>query len=427
MATGSSRTARSRVVAFACAVATVTAGALFAAPAQAAPSTPDGADAALVAAAQERVAHLRAFRPQDTEPVDSVAVEALAARAFGAEPAALAVAADESVDRVYGQNRWETAVAVSHLYGLGDGGRSGVLNGRIDADEQAAPVVYVASGMGYADALSAAPAAAFNRGPLLLTPAAAIPEVVLWEIERLHPARIVVVGGTASVSDAAYAQLAAIQPNIRRDAGRDRYETSRVVVQRGFDYAARGMDASRIAYLASGTGYADALAASAAAATVGSPVVLVDGRATTADAATTVLLRDRLGAEYLFLVGGAASISSAYERNLLAQPWVTVPTRLAGNDRFGTANAINAYLFGLLHADGVLTPGSVNYTSGLNFPDALSAGAMAGYFFEPLYLSLPSCIPAQAVRDPRSWGVTSFYVIGGPGVLDAAVENLTTC
>ncbi|MCO7274289.1 cell wall-binding repeat-containing protein [Cellulosimicrobium cellulans] len=422
MATGSSRTARSRVVALACAVATVAAGAFVAAPAQAALSTPEGAEAAVVAAAEARAERLGTGRPA---PVAEEAIDGLAAQAFGAEAAA--VAPGESVHRVYGQNRWQTAVAVSWLYGLGDGGLTGVVDGVLDADEQAAPVVYVANGMGYADALSAAPAAAFNGGPLLLTPAGALPTVVREEIERLHPERIVVVGGTASVSDAAYAQLAAIQPNIRRDAGRDRYETSRVVVQRGFDYAADGVAPSEIAYLASGTGYADALAASAAAATVSSPVVLVNGRASAVDAATTALLRDELGARYLYLAGGDASISPAYESTLASAPWVAGGARFAGQDRYGTANAINGDLFGLLYAEGIWAPASANYTSGLDFPDALSAGAMAGYYGEPLYLSRPSCIPAQAVNDPRSWGVGAFYLVGGPGVLGAGVESLTTC
>ncbi len=425
MATGSWSTVRSRITVLACAVAT--AGVLGAAPASATSSTQDGAEAAVVAAARSRVDQLAAQRSDVQTQVGAEVADALAAQAFGADAASRALAPGDDVTRAYGQNRWETSVAVSHLYGLGDGMTTGIVNGVIDAGEQAAPVVYVANGMGYADALSAAPAAAFNGGPLLLTPTAAIPDIVLWEIERLHPARIVVVGGTASVSDAAYAQLAAIQPNIRRDAGRDRYETSRVVVQRGFDYAGAGRENTGIAYLATGTGYADALAASAAAATVASPVVLVNGSAATVDAATTSLLRDTLVAEYLYLAGGTASISSAYEDALWAQPWMSWATRLAGGDRFGTANAINADLFGFLHAEGVLTPQSVNYTSGLNFPDALSAGAMAGYFLEPLYLSRPSCIPAQAVNDPRSWGVTRFYLVGGPGVLDAAVENLTTC
>ncbi|MDF2805072.1 MAG: hypothetical protein K0S43_18 [Cellulosimicrobium sp.] len=423
MATGSSRTARSRVAALACAVATVAVGTFGAAPAQAALSAPDGAESAVVAAAEARAAHLPAQRPGTP---DADAIDALAARAFGSDAAALA-APGENVYRVYGQNRWETAVAVSHVYGLGDGGMTGVFNGVIDAGEQAAPVVYIANGMGYADALSAAPAASFNGGPLLLVPAGGVPSVVLAELQRLQPERIVVVGGAASVSDAAYAQLAAIQPNIRRDAGRDRYETSRVVVQRGFDYAAAGYAPSEIAYLATGTGYADALAASAAAATVGSPVVLVNGNASAVDSATTSLLRDRLGVQYLYLAGGAASISPAYESALASQPWVVGGARLAGKDRYATATEINSQLFGMLHAEGVLTPGSANYTSGLDFPDALSAGAMAGYYLEPLYLSRTTCIPTQAVGDPRAWGVANFYLVGGPGVLGAGVENLTIC
>jgi hypothetical protein len=71
------------------------------------------------------------------------------------------------------------------------------------------PVVYIASGKGFADALAGAPAAGTAGGPLLLVPNTSIPAVVAAELDRLDPARIIVLGGPASVSDAVLLQLKA--------------------------------------------------------------------------------------------------------------------------------------------------------------------------------------------------------------------------
>ncbi|CPU62207.1 N-acetylmuramoyl-L-alanine amidase LytC precursor [Mycobacteroides abscessus] len=136
------------------------------------------------------------------------------------------------------------------------------------------PVVYVASGTGFADALSAAPAAAVQGGPLLLVQPNGIPTVVADELRRLAPQRIVVVGGSGAVSDAVYQQLAGYTPAIRRDAGANRYATSRLVSERAF--AGQTVE---VAYVATGTDFPDALSAGAVAGAYGVPVVLVNGKA----------------------------------------------------------------------------------------------------------------------------------------------------
>jgi peptidoglycan/xylan/chitin deacetylase (PgdA/CDA1 family) len=64
-----------------------------------------------------------------------------------------------------------------------------------------APTVYVALGSRYPDALAAGPLAGADPGPLLLVEPAYVPAVVSGEIERLNPGRIVIVGGSAAVSE----------------------------------------------------------------------------------------------------------------------------------------------------------------------------------------------------------------------------------
>ncbi len=71
------------------------------------------------------------------------------------------------------------------------------------------PVAYVATSENFPDAVSGAPVAGMNGGPVLLTPASALPSVVAAELARLEPGRIVVLGGSGVVSTAVLRALKA--------------------------------------------------------------------------------------------------------------------------------------------------------------------------------------------------------------------------
>jgi putative cell wall-binding protein len=68
-------------------------------------------------------------------------------------------------------------------------------------------VAYIANGGNLPDALSAAPVAALQSAPVLLVPSDSIPAAIQAELTRLHPARIVVLGGVNAVSKAVAQQL----------------------------------------------------------------------------------------------------------------------------------------------------------------------------------------------------------------------------
>jgi hypothetical protein len=87
------------------------------------------------------------------------------------------------VTRLQGPNRYETAAAVSR-YTFPNG----------------APIVVVASGTNFPDALVAAPFGV--RGPILLTERDRLPIATANEIKRLGAKEIIIVGGTAAVSQA---------------------------------------------------------------------------------------------------------------------------------------------------------------------------------------------------------------------------------
>lgn len=306
-----------------------------------------------------------------------------------------AQSADASTGRLAGADRYATSAAVSAQYPAG------------------VPVAYVASGANYPDALSAAPAAARQGGPLLLTAPSSVPASIVAELKRLKPQRIVVVGGAGAVSDRAYRTLAGLAPSIRRDAGRDRYETSRIVIDRAFPAGS-----TTLAYVATGRDFPDALSAAAAAGAVGAPVILVDGRGSGVDAATRNLLT-RLGVSRVVIAGGTGVVGSAVASALRAAPSVRTVTRLGGADRYATAAAINR--------DAFPTATRAFIAVGTGFADALSGAALAGLRGAPLHLASATCVPAAAMQHLASAGVSSVTLLGGTGVLSSAVHRLTPC
>jgi hypothetical protein len=90
----------------------------------------------------------------------------------------------------------------------------------------ATPVVYVATGENFPDALGAGPAAAIVKGPILLVAQNAIPGETAAELSRLAPDKIIIVGGTAVVSASVESSLAAYAPTVERIAGANRYDTA---------------------------------------------------------------------------------------------------------------------------------------------------------------------------------------------------------
>ncbi len=91
----------------------------------------------------------------------------------------------DTVDRVSGANRYETAVAVSQEF----------YTAPTDA-------VHLATGLSFPDALAAGPLAGAAGGPLLLTPTGGLAPAVSTELLRLQPGLVRILGGTAAVSQA---------------------------------------------------------------------------------------------------------------------------------------------------------------------------------------------------------------------------------
>lgn len=294
--------------------------------------------------------------------------------------------------RISGADRYATSAAIS---------RSGYPNG--------ASRVFIATGEGFADALSAGAAAARLRAPLLLTQRGALPTTVRDELSRLQPAEIVVVGGPPAVSESVQRLLAEIAP-VRRIGGADRYETSAAIAQAYFPAGATSN-----AFIATGRNFPDALAAGPVATLSGAPVLLVDGSARIAPAATLDVMR-RLGVTKVTVLGGTPAVSEALAESLRASRTVE---RIGGADRYETAALVNRAFSA--------TPSRMYLASGELFPDALAASAVAGMQRVPLYLTGPSCVVQDVYRDHIRLGEPPVVLLGGFPALRGAVLEWAPC
>ena len=168
-------------------------------------------------------------------PASSTAAPVPTGAVTAATPSA--TSADVPVSRYAGPDRYATSARVSAATFA-----AGV------------PVAYVATGSTFPDALSSAPAGGVKGGPVLLVKRTAIPSSVAAELARLKPQRIVVLGGTTSVSDGVRSTLGRYtRGSVSRLAGADRYATSAKVSAATF---APGVP---VAYVATGTTFPDAL------------------------------------------------------------------------------------------------------------------------------------------------------------------------
>ncbi|MBX9472596.1 cell wall-binding repeat-containing protein [Microcella sp.] len=302
------------------------------------------------------------------------------------------------VDRFGGATRYETAIQMSQ-----------------EAYPDPHPIVFIASGTSFPDALSLAPAVSLQNGPLLLNPQNSLRADVLAEVNRLDPTTIYLAGGEGVLSNTVRTQLEATGATVVRLSGLDRYATSRAVVTEFFDNAGGYSDL----YLVTGRNFPDALSAGAAAGSGGMPMLLVDGDAATLPTATLSLM-NTLQPDRVILVGGTGVMSTSIQNQLTGLGGIEV-VRAAGVDRYATSVAVTELGFDLL------LPSAAYWATGMDYPDALAGITLAAKDSAPIYLVRPTCATDGAIHGAWRHNADRIGILGGTGVVSAAVENFTRC
>jgi len=294
------------------------------------------------------------------------------------------------VVRVSGSERYSTSVAA---------GRRAPL-----ADPKGTVVIASGETAHLVDGLVAAPLAAVEDAPLLLSAATGLPDPVGGEVARLGVTRAVLVGGQAALSEQVVTDLRArgVQ-TVERISGTDRFDTGLQV--------ARAMGAPRsVAVIASGESgrLADALAAGGPAAATGRPILLV-----TRDAVpiATRQAMTEMGTSSTIVIGGSAAVSEATSAQL------PNPQRVSGADRYSTSAAVADHFSSEVGLDRVVL--SSGDPGGL--VDALPGGAIQAITL----LTNPGTLPPST----RDWlarndaAIGAIDVIGGPSAVTPQAFN----
>lgn len=350
-----------------------------------------------------------------------------ALRETAASESQLATAA--TTDRIFGTNRYDTAVMISQ----NAFGQSADFGG----------FIFIANGLNFPDALAAGPAAASLFGPILLTPpTTGLPSMVKTEIARLkalnpaQPLSIVLLGGADNVSAQAEADAKVLAPEanaVFRVAGSSRYETSALLadlVVKWVQISPGVWDAAEpdTVIITNGLTFADALAGGAAGGWEYAPLLLtapggLEGSVsdvltpTPADPGTGYP-----GQEYrtVRILGSTATVSAAVEtqvRGLLPRETLF---RYAGLDRFDTAARLNAAVF-----DGPVY--EVTLTNGLRFPDALAGAPRVNMTGGPTIPVRTECVPSYSAGTVTALTPSFVTALGNVDAVSAAALNGSVC
>ncbi|MBK9180678.1 MAG: cell wall-binding repeat-containing protein [Acidimicrobiales bacterium] len=316
-------------------------------------------------------------------------------------------AAAQPVFRIAGPDRYTTAALISGQFA-----------------PSGAPV-FIASGENYPDAIAAGWISGVAGFPVLLVRRDSIPTVTQNELARLAPPGIYVLGGTAAVSDAVFAQLGQPGVAVIRLAGADRYATAAEIAN---NFAAPAMVVSQPTVLvASGTDFADAMVAGAAGAVYGGlPLLLVPPNGPLSlpvvNALTTLA-----GAGYvnIAIMGGPAEVSPAVEAALAGLGFAVA--RVPGLNAYERSVAI--WLF--------LPPAAydVVVTTGENWPDGLAGALFTGQAQAAgitanqnvMVLTRTACVPGVVAAGIAAAAPSRITILGGNAAVSPAVEAGTVC
>ena len=292
------------------------------------------------------------------------------------------------VSRIAGSNRFATAAKIS------------------ESTYQSADTVVLANGRQEADALAAAPLAALNKAPILLTEANVLKTEAENEIKRLGAKNVIIAGGNGSVSPQVEAKLVAMGLKVERIAGSNRYSTSLAIAQKVREKSTNKDQA----ILVNGKQSADALAVSSLAVKDTTPIVLAEANNIPAD---TLKALDSWSLARLTVVGGTNSVSDSVKSSVKAKESV----RIAGKSRYATSVAVAKVAYpeakSLMVANGKIAA------------DALAAGVATSNMNSPIVLVDGVNSNPELNAFVKANQIEKLILVGGQtSVSDSVVKNI---
>ncbi|MBE1486356.1 cell wall-binding repeat-containing protein [Plantactinospora soyae] len=301
----------------------------------------------------------------------------------------------DKVVRVFGQNRYTTAAAVSQSHWATASNAS-------DPRQSAEGVVLSRSDL-FADALGGAALAAAKQGPLLMTHPNGLDVTTRTEIQRiLAPGKTVyLLGSPGAISTTVENQVTALGYQVKRLAGQNRYTTSLAI-------ADEINPEPTWVFAATGANFPDALAAGAAAGSFNTPgsdeaAVVILTRDYVLDPATETYLNELNERSVVVGVGLQGKTATAQYN----------PIEIYGTNRYETALMTAWGFFGGTAYAGIAT--------GADWPDALAGGALMATINGPMLLTRGGAstlsLEPELFLDEHSGSLHSGLIFGSAGVV----------
>ena len=341
--------------------------------------------------------------------------------------------------RVSGVDRYDTATKAADAY-IGRRG-TGSWNS-----------IVLVSGDNYPDALAASSLAGALTAPIVMLPAdGSLPSKVRdWAISRrvyIQGAStssasftVYAIGGTSALPQAGVDAFMAVlnegdsTPSVsKRVSGANRYATAAAVA--GLKNSAGSyivMDAADTMFIASGNGFADALAASPQLFNASDPILLTESGSLNADAKATLKTWKTLGGTAIVVLGGTSAVSDQVIVDIMDQVGFTASavTRVGGADRYATSVAVNKWI---VANNGNFNGKLQTLVNGQTFADGLAAAPFMGYgganaayaAFLVESNALPASVSAQIATLSKTGGPTHVYTVGGTSAVSADVVTAT--
>lgn len=299
--------------------------------------------------------------------------------------------------KLAGQTRYITAVEVSKwIYP----------NGFPEGKEQ--KVVILATGQDPADGLSAGPLSpVYGDAPILLTQTNNFTQATKEELLRLQAEKVIILGGHLAIEDHIEEEINALGIETERISGRTRYDTNRMILER--------LDDVNGIFVASGTSFADAMAAAPIAAANNWGIVLTSKSNISDDALSLLDGKD------VVVLGGHLVISDKVENKINNYKHIDSVVRLAGRTRYDTLSMLLNIFSDKVNSNQIIV------TTGTNFPDALASAPMSIHSRAPLILvgnSLSSSVELFLMEYAEQNNVEDIFVIGKI-VKDSVIEQVT--
>ncbi|MEG0250241.1 MAG: cell wall-binding repeat-containing protein [Peptostreptococcus sp.] len=293
-----------------------------------------------------------------------------------------------NVERIEGQNRYETSINVSK-------------------EIEESDYVLIASGQGYADALIGGTMASQENAPLLLTEKNKLSSGISSEIKRINPKEIYILGGEKAISKKVEKELLSLGFPVRRLHGNDRVKTAKAVSEERLRLSKLETEGNKNILQAGtyGWNFPDAL--------VAGPFIGIyssnsENKQINLELANLSLERkkDMYRDTYDWFFGGNGCNSGKTKY-------------FSGKNRYETSISV---------ADGFKNILNKNFdtiilVSGENYPDALSASVLSAKYTAPILLT-PSKTPYKNIANYiKNNNIKNIIVVGGNRSVDENVVN----